>query len=728
MTVISITQNQFFTIKKEKYLLSAVIVLFLIALVLDIVFWGKQKSETTINGNKIYLPNSKVPLFISVVLLVLNFTLIFKSFYDYNKIFSLSRSRTFNILTALLLFNLILFIVTLIFALHKFNYCPDGKEFIDELNMCAEICPTGSYLNSSGNCTTGCFTSKNCAENEECINGGCCNMNENQNIDGTCCPNKLVQTDEKTGEKHCCKLSCGGTCCSGDSTMYYCTKDNKCALKCGGENCSPDQICYEYPKKLNDPNADYDDKVYKCHTPKTTCSPMKTDYFPSAVDGFYGSYNSNTSGEGFGQIVDKFLNSTTTEQVKASLQEISSVSQNQNKGYICGLTEGAAAQFEHRKFNNCSDPTICLQEVSYPTTRIINAVQDNDGNLICNQFQDPNLTVIGNTVGSEEKGPYPSYYKTYQINSGNDFTTITTDKKDFKNKKIENNNLTADDPSCNTDYYVQDCNKACKPCYLDGHQQYVCQDKGGVQFIQDKSAAEDFRCIVDGNDYKCKNIKELSKDEHDRLKDAPPCNDDKACKNILGTITPNVHNKCSTNVGDMRYGKGPNSRRCGEKPADNRLCDFKKNKDDPNFCGQTNGLKPYFFSDDFYSVGKSCGTHNEFASPINYVCCDARLKVKDADRTSTDRPYLTYVPTDKQYCIGPNLGKPVTGKKDGNNNYYLSWGERSKSGISLGRGKTNRDIDDGNICNSSAEKGSQRLHDILTRANVDNFGGGPACR
>jgi len=745
MPVISIKPNEFFTIKKEKYLLSGVIVLFLIALVLDIVFWAKQKSKTTINGNKIYLPNSKVPLFVSVALLVLNFTLIFKSFYDYNRIFSLSRSRTFNILTALLLINLVLFIVTLIFALHKFNYCPDGKEFIDELNMCAEICPEGSYLNSSGNCTTGCSTSKNCGENEECINGGCCNMNENQNIDGTCCPNKLVVTDETSGEKHCCKLSCGGTCCSGDSTMYYCTKDNQCALKCGGENCSPEQMCYEYPKKLEDPNAKYDDKVYKCVTPQTKCSGIKTNYYPNAVSGFYGSYNSNTSAD-FGKVVDSFLNSKDINTAQTSLNPISSAPQNKNKGYICGLNEGSAAQFEHRKFNNCSDPTICLKEVSYPTTQLINAVQGEDGSIICNQFQDPNLTMIGNTVGSEEKGTYPSYYKTYQIKHGDDFTTITTDKKDFKRKKVRNS-LTVDtsNPSCETDYYVQDCNKACNPCYIDGDANYVCVDKDNVQFIQDKTAVEDFRCIVKDNDYKCQNIKELPQDQQDKLKDAPKCDNDGQCKNILETITPNVQAPIKwcyrqtapvpkdlegMNVGQMRYGTGANSRMCGEKPADNRLFDFKELKDNTNMCGPTNGLKPYFFSDSFNN-NQDCWPHDGFGGPINYVCCDTRLQVTDKDRTSKDRPYLTNVPEQKQYCIGPNLGKPVTGK-DGNN-YYLKCNpnknRKDKSSyVRLGRGGTNKVPDGSNVCDGNAEKGSQRLNDILTRMNVDNFGGVPACR
>lgn len=781
MKVIKITQNQFFTIKKEKYLLSAVIVLFLIALVLDIVFWGKQKSKTTINGNKIYLPNSKVPLFISVAISVLNLSLILKSLYDYNKIFFLHKSRIFNILTALLLFNFILFVITLIFALNELNECPDGKEFIDELNMCAEICPKGSYLNSSGNCTEGCSTSKNCGENEECINGVCCNMNENKIIDGTCCPNESQFTDEN-GNQYCCKFSCGGTCCSGDSTMYYCTKNNECALKCGGENCSPDQICYEYPKRLEDTKADYDDKVYKCVTPEKKCDPQETNYYPNAVSNFYGAYNSDTSTDDFGKTVDSFLNSKTDTEAKTSLKPISDTPQNQdngNDGYICGLNEGSVAQFEQREFNNCSDPAICLQEVSYPTTQLMNAVEGDDGKIICNQFQDPNLTVKDN---SEEKGPYPSYYKSYQILKPNkNFQRIDTKQIDFKKKKIENNLTT--DSSCETNYYVQDCNKACNPCYIDEDKTHICVNDNKVQYMRDFTTVPDFRCIVSDNRYTCQDINKLPKDERNKLLDtAPKCKDDNECNQLLNNnIQPNV-NICKQglsccgaikksaipvveskvlNAGLMSYGSNDGNKENNGCFNQYGTCNLKSQTVTGNkqFCGPS--LKPYFFNDAFlikpntgkgtsYSCPQSGKADNKpgYAGPLNYVCCDARLEVTDEDAPiEKNEPYrkhyITNLPKNKQYCIGPDRGSPLekasfsTHQYTFKNNYYIPGNKdfpnsqtaskedkrSSRAWSYVGFGVDGGGDPGSDMCKVDATKGSKRLNYILHKMNYDNFGG-----
>ena len=775
MSIKSITVNQFFSIKKEKYLLSGVIVLSLIALLLDIVYLVKQKTQNTVNGNKIYLPNSKVPLFISVTILVLNLSLIFKSLYDYNKIFYLHKSRIFNILTALLLINLILFVITLIFVLNRLNECPDGKEFIDELNMCAEICPTGSYLNSSGNCTEGCSTSKNCGENEECINGKCCNMNENKIIDGTCCPNDSQFTDEN-GNQYCCKFSCGGTCCSGDSTMYYCSQDNECALKCGGENCSPDQICYEYPKRLEDTKADYDDKVYKCVTPEKKCDPQETNYYPNAVSNFYGAYNSDTSTDNFGKTVDSFLNSKTDTEAKTSLKPISDTPQNQdngNDGYICGLNEGSVAQFEQREFNNCSDPAICLQEVSYPTTQLMNAVEGDDGKIICNQFQDPNLTVKDN---SKEKGPYPSYYKSYQIlKSNKKFQRIDTKQIDFKKKKIENNLTT--DSSCETNYYVQDCNKACNPCYIDEDKTHLCVDDNKAQFIQDLTKVPDFRCIVSDYRYTCQDINKLPKNERNKLVDtAPKCKNDNECTQLLDkNIQPNV-NICKKgldccgettikaipdlkskvlNAGLMSYGYGDNkdSNGCFKQKGD---CDLKSQKGKKEFCGPS--LKPYFFNDAFLKepntdkgIHYNCPLNKQhgtgYAGPLNYVCCDSRLEVTEEDapieKNDPLKHYITNLPKNKQYCIGPNRGSPLdatnfkSSKYRFRNNYYIPGNKDFPDSIAaskdvktdnrrwsyVGFGVGGGGDPGSDMCKVDATKGSKRLNYILHNMNYDNFGG-----
>lgn len=729
MKSIAIEPNQLLKIKKIQIFLGISIVLLLSGFILFSVYVAKIKSMVTQSGEKIYLPNSKIPLYISISFFGISLITTFLSLSTYEKIFKNFASKTRNWLFVLIAVTLIGIILDIIFIVKKFNFCPPNKEYSENLNRCVDICPLGSYPNDIGSCTSGCVEDDNCADTDICLSGTCCNLETHTNVNETCCPNDNVQT--VNGTEYCCQKICDKQCCIGDKSLFDCSEDGKqCVSKCGDITCEADETCLIYPDFASDNPTD---KIYKCYK-ESECNPdTGPQNYPYSIKNFYPAYNGgqNTCDDTY---IQKFLDTTNYDDGKKQIQCVEDGQD--NNGFICGIPNNTTAiRFQQKMYTPknsdqaCTNYEKCMSEVHYPQTTHLQINESDDG-LICNQILNVNKT--SNVQYALTDGD-ASYQKINQLKTDKLVKFEKTSTNFCPEGQIlvdgkckDDDNLTKSKVQlCSSEKkYSPDCNKfkdctgtEC-PFEVDvDDPQYVCPKMDGTKFIQGTPASQE-KCTIDDGSYGCTIIKE---DEYDKYKEYQNCKNATDCdstRNSFNRNYDNVSKNCITGEGSwstnqpksgitqMKYDN------YGGGYATGGNCNLKtevKDKIGIDFpCPR--GTKPYFWARKKDTRGeKDCGNyHNAYYSRMDYACCD------DNKFTLTDNDKGNNAPENKKYCIGPK-----NGAASNDNHFSLTSKEtiNNSSSTVIGRGSDKDPVSSTNSCNVSAEKGLVKLKNLMNHMN-----------
>ena len=122
MKSIAIKPNELLKIKKIQIFLGISIVLVLSGFILFSIYVAKIKYKVTQSGEKIYLPNSKIPLYISISFFGISLITTFLSLSTYEKIFKNFASKTRNWLFVLIAVTFIGIILDIIFIVKKYHH------------------------------------------------------------------------------------------------------------------------------------------------------------------------------------------------------------------------------------------------------------------------------------------------------------------------------------------------------------------------------------------------------------------------------------------------------------------------------------------------------------------------------------------------------------------------------------------------------------------------------
>lgn len=731
MKTIAIKPNELLNIKKIQIFLGISIVLVLSGFILFSIYVAKIKYKVTQSGEKIYLPNSKIPLYISISFFGISLITTFLSLSTYEKIFKNLASKTRNWLFVLIAVTFIGIILDIIFIVKKFNFCPPNKEYSQNLNRCVDICPLGSYPNNLGSCTSGCIDDDNCADTDICLTGTCCNLETHTNVNGTCCPNENVKTIKDI--EYCCGKICGEECCIGDESLFDCSEDGKqCVSKCGDTTCKPGETCLIYPDFASDNPTD---KIYQCYKDADNCNPDKaTQNYPASIQNFYPAYNGGDNSCKDETYIQKFLDTTNYEDGKKQIQCVED--EQGNSGFICGIANDTTAiRFQQKKYTPknpdqaCTNYEKCMSEVHYPQTTHLQ-INESDKSLICNQILNVNKT---------SNVQYPlidgdaSYQKINQYKKDDNLVSFEETSTNFcPEGQILVDGQCQDDenfaktkvPLCSSEKkYFPDCNKF-KDCtetecpFENDDDEYICPKMDKTKFIQGNLASQE-KCTIDDGSYGCTIIK---KDEYDKYKKYQNCNNSTDCNTVRNSYNKNykiANENCVTGEGSYVDGQphtGVTQMRYdnyGGGYATGGSCDLKKEVKEKigNDFTCPPGTKPYSWARKKDTPGgKTCGVnvygHNAYYSRIDYACCD------DNKFTLTDNDKGNNAPENRKYCIGPKSGAAS------NDNHFSLSNEDDETSILIGRGGTDHEpVTSHDTCDVNAEKGLDKIKNLVNHMN-----------
>jgi hypothetical protein len=749
MPQISINPNQIYRIKTFTLFLSIAILFTIISFILLIIFCVRIKSETTVEGDKIYLPNNKSVLYASIVSSILGFFPLIYCLIKYHYIFKFEGSKTLYFISGLLFILFFIFIVDVIFLAKKFNFCPDGYEFSSYYKQCVPICNKGSYLGSNKQCLPGCKTDGNCLSGYVCVNGNCCNILDNTVIDGECCPNENVKKDD-TGKDICCPLVCGEECCQNDKD-FECTTDDSgkkyCGIKCGDNVCSNDEYCFQYPSSL-DPgaNKNNDGYSYKCSKFNKDCTMGDITYNPSPVNNFYTAYDANIASP---PPFNDFLNKTPQNQ-KAFIDAYSTNPTNKsNSGYLCGMEN--VIQLQSVPYKNCTDFSKCLDLVQYPITEKVSVV-DSDGTMYCNYIKNPNKTV--DNLNQNESDPNSVYTK-ISTNKTNNYVSkntkqvpfITGDDPDPTNTIVKNNLNSANEDNCQqsgqttalryTKLCDQDCvnNNEC-PISDTASSSFSCTYKkngdNNYGYVQDAGEEMIYVCGIENGKYGPIQIK--AKDNVPPRPVIKSSNPEQECQDYLDEASKNT-------TGDyMKSLLGDNYKKCYTDPGkcpgggvyfyNNNQCPLNKvlfdQKDNIKFCPP--GTNPFLYQSGYrISQGKDCYAYAGNYGDAAFVCCDnANFDISKANNNGSSLPSKDTL----QYCIDQN-SITYNGNK-WKNGYPMIYFASGKHNILQGAVNRKSDAPD-DMCNdptscdiSDSSSGLPIMKKYYKDLNNYLWGGGPS--
>lgn len=405
---------------------------------------------------------------------ILYFSTIFSSFsligsllclYQYIKIFPIFNLNTVSISLYFSIISSIIILTINIYYLGNPNLCGDKKIYDYDLKMCIDKCNIGSYYNKDKKtCVIGCLSSNNCPDNSICNSGQCCDLKNNQIINGFCCKNSYIFS--VNGNNICCPSNniCGNVCCIEDS-MICDSKTNTCLIKCGDQYCNNNQYCFIGPNISNTSST-----IQTCVDKNLDCSlsgENSIQYFP-ILEGNQHQFQPAL-------LPTQDINDISNILKCDHFQEKSDCSGFQNEfdsdRFYCGSESAIRFMSIPLEGNNCNQYTLS----SFIPNNTLQANFINNDNKSLNILMDGNYTKPLST------------YKIIQTNDNAGYVTSNTTTYSYKNSNVlpnatllsssitsncYNGKPTVYQPSCNT---FQECITDNK-CPFDADDDKECKN------------------------------------------------------------------------------------------------------------------------------------------------------------------------------------------------------------------------------------------------------------
>lgn len=691
----TITPNQIFQVKQYSISIIISIILILFGYSIFFVFFGQIKSQKTQDGTRIYLPVSKIYLYLSITSFGISIITTILSLYIYKKIFPKQKSRTLYWLYCAFTVTFAGILLNIVYLVQNFPQCPENQIFIDNKQQCVPKCVEGSRLYNDIKCIK--------ETNEPFVYG-----------DGeTCDPDHL------------------------EACKSYTYKNDEIPKTLTGSICDTD-----FAVKCND-NGDGTTTVY--FNSSATCTEGERHNFPTTIglNEFQPAY-STVDNEG---CVDKFLTSEITDD--KSISDCFGTS----SSYICGLDKGNAIVLRKVEHPGCQDPNICTTHATEYTQKF-NAII-NDGitcNLvdIINENEDYNVSV-SNKIEKSCKEDEIFNKKTLScesINVGDDTSICTssaptqykTDCTNFKNCFKPSNSCPFEESSGSLDC-IYKCAGTDKYTLCDSTDECFKDSSKVKGYITPSNSppCKNRYCMVQDNTYSCheadKCVGDCSPYEENKYKN---CSDGAECnvtvgdiispngnKTITGECSHGGENAVSGNGHCVRAGWGisslhhweggnpyagvtamimtnNNGDRCGghydTSNHGNAQSDLRDLTVKQSPC--PSGTKPFFFaSKKDNSSTKDCnGKYSGVYSRIDYQCCDT-LKFKYNKQEPTSLPA-----ENASVCI-PQV-KSIKANSNG------------ATSILIGRNDGKNDpTNNHDACDINKDRGYDKLKRLLTDAN-----------
>ena len=437
----------------------------LLSFILLFTYYFLLKKKSTDDGS---LTSEKPSSFI------LYFSTIFSSFsligsilclYQYIKIFPISNLNTVSIYLYVSIISSIIILSINIYYLGNPNLCGDKKIYDYDLKMCIDKCNIGSYYNKEKKtCVIGCLSSNNCPANSICNSGQCCDLKNNQIINGFCCKNSYIFSVNGK-DNICCPSNnmCGNVCCVEDS-MICDSKTNTCLIKCGDQYCNNNQYCFVGPNISNTFST-----IQTCVDKNSNCSLSSQNsiqYFP-ILEGNQHQFQPAL-------LPSKDINDISNILTCDHFNTESDCSGFQNEfdsdRFYCGSESAIRFMSIPLKGNNCNQYTLS----SFIPNNTLQA------NFINNDNKSLNILMDGNY-----SNPLSTYTVT-QLENNNGYITSNTSSYTYKSSNILSNATlllsstsncyngkpTVYQPSCNT---FQECITDNK-CPFDADDDKECKN------------------------------------------------------------------------------------------------------------------------------------------------------------------------------------------------------------------------------------------------------------
>ena len=384
--IIEITPNKSFSIKKNYIPLILNVSCLIGGFVLFFIYLKKfDKSQ---NEN----PSKKI-LYISFVLMVIAVICSFIIMLNYIQMFNSYPSSVFACIFFLFAASTGGLCLIIAFLKKNVNFCPPGKIFSSQYNLCVNDCPEGTFLDDDGFCDVGCISDRvnNCPNGQQCINNKCCDETTHEIFttadgDEVCCKKGNISKDDKGGQ-HCCRVWCKNGCCGDfDGSGAKC-ENGQCMIQCGDNNyCNVDNdeacFCADDGKK----------KICHCDDKGSFCQ-ITTTIIPDVGGNFQAAYEIISNDDAFNKKKEEWLN---IKEVRISdfMKKYEEALENNRQNtdmYICGDAAKKFVRFRQIKGENCNNYEQLFKEAGIQMTEF-NFVQDKDKNMVyLNIIENPAL-------------------------------------------------------------------------------------------------------------------------------------------------------------------------------------------------------------------------------------------------------------------------------------------------------------------------------------------------
>lgn len=717
-----IRPNQVWVVPLFSSFFAAALLSLVLSIVFLVIYVGKHTTQMTEEGVKLYKPVSKTYLITSVSFSILTLVFSIVCFIRYYKIFGGSLSWALSSVLFVAAGGLGVLVASIVYLAKKERYCPDGKQFNKEFNMCVDICAKGSRLTTGGKCTAGCLTADDCPDNHGCVNGSCCDLSRNKILNqNQCCPREHVKIIN--GKETCCPLQCGAECCQDAETFQCDPSGQKCMIKCGGATCDPEtQYCLNSPARLSDPTKS--GVMSECVARDPVCSSElgSRQNAPALINGFYPAFDSaiNTSKDTVSTILNNVFGS------EASKNALQGFTEEGNKGYICGLS--TPIMFQGDKFQKCNDKRYCLDQVYYPFTQQMTVFRDEkDGTMYCNQQIDPNATVHASTAGPSKVAspgdPEASYTTTTAERDTDGVVRATTQKVNFKTDlggASPRNSLKATQgaaPCTDKNVYQRQCGDvgscfAKKECPFDNKgDNYACTYENNVGFITLETPVKMGCQVVDGS-FVCAPDPE---GRYELCSDKKNCDDSVSRKEVENNKRVMNSDVCTASIqrdANGNYVKTQGGPSHWGISGSGRDCDLQKKVQD-SYDGQAcpQGFQPFFWMGPEGKNNHYCRTHSGYKREIHFKCVDPEIWKNKQTFADVEPSGEGVIPQDFKM------------------NWRFSSDSDTTTDVYTGRAGTNNDCADNpnypDLCNLNHNKCAVYMGSVLNQINGITFGWGP---
>lgn len=381
--IIEITPNKSFSIKKNYIPLILNVSCLIGGFVLFFIYLKKfDKSQ---NEN----PSKKI-LYISFVLMVIAVICSFIIMFNYIQMFNSYPSSVFACIFFLFAASTGGLCLIIAFLKKNVNFCPPGKIFSSQYNLCVNDCPEGTFLDDDGFCDVGCISGRvnNCPNGQRCINNVCCDETTNDiitvNNEEVCCKKGDISKDDD-GETHCCRVLCNNTCCGDvDGSGAKC-EEKQCKIKCGENYCNIDekQVCFCADDGKN--------KICHCDDKGNTCQ-ITTTIIPEAGGNFQAAYEIISNVDEFNKKKKQWLSMREIKSPTRLMTEYENAlnTNGQNTDmYICGDPAKNFVRFRQIKGTNCNNYEQLFKQAGIQMTEF-NFVQEGK-TIYLNIIENPKL-------------------------------------------------------------------------------------------------------------------------------------------------------------------------------------------------------------------------------------------------------------------------------------------------------------------------------------------------